>query len=105
MKKYMMGTGGGPRAPENFSTWKTWDETYVSQYTQHLSHLYLAVVHIWDKQFGFPFVPKRDPMSDDCMIDDIVEFPGGEENEDNLTEEVQAAGYTTPLPTRNNLAR
>ncbi len=44
-------------------------------------------------------------MPADCMIDDIVEFGGGEENEDNLTEEVQAARYTTPLPTRNNLVR
>jgi hypothetical protein len=31
MKKYTMGTGGGPRAPEIFSTWQIWDETYVSQ--------------------------------------------------------------------------
>jgi hypothetical protein len=105
MKKYTMGTGDGPGAPENFSTWQTWDETYVSQYTQHLSHLYLTVVHIWDKQFGFPFVSKMDPMPDDCMIDDVIDFAGGEENQHNLTEEMQAAGYTTPLPTRNNLVR
>ncbi len=43
-------------------------------------------------------------MPDDCMIDDIVDFAGGEENEDSFPEEVQA-GYTTPLPTRNNAAR
>jgi hypothetical protein len=29
-----------------------------------------------------------DPMPDDCMIDDIVEFAGGEENGDNFPEEV-----------------
>jgi hypothetical protein len=101
IKKYTMGTGGGPGAPKNFATWQTRDESYVSQYTQCLSHLYLAVVHIWDKQFGFPFVLKMDPMPDDCMIDDIVEFGGGEENEDNLTDEVQAARYMTSLPIRN----
>ena len=27
MKKYTMGTGGGPGAPENFSTWETRDES------------------------------------------------------------------------------
>jgi hypothetical protein len=43
-------------------------------------------------------------MPDDCMIDDIVDFKGGEENEDNIHEEEQA-GLTTPLPTRNNAAR
>ncbi len=102
MKKYTMGTGGGPGAPENFSTLQTWDETYVSHYTQHLSHLYLAVVHIWDKQFGFPFVPNMDPMPGNCMIDDVIEFAGREENQHNLTEEMQAVGYMTPLPTRYN---
>ncbi len=104
MKKYMKGTGGGPGAPENFSTWQTQDETYVSQYTQQSCNLYLAVVDIWDKQFGFPFVPRRDPMPDNCMIDDIVNFKGGEENEDNIPEEVQAR-LTIPLPTRKNAAR
>ena len=65
-----MGTGGGAGAPENFSTWQTRDKTYVSTYIQQATNLYLTVVHIWDKQVGFPFVPKRDPMPVDCMIDD-----------------------------------
>jgi hypothetical protein len=42
MKRYTMGTGGGPGALENFSTWQTRDESYVSQYTQQASNLYLA---------------------------------------------------------------
>ncbi len=57
MKKYTMRTGGGPGAPKNFATWETWDESYVSLYTQQDAYLYLVVVHIWDKQYGFPFVP------------------------------------------------
>ncbi len=69
-----MGTGGGSGAPENFSTWPTCDETHVSTYIQQNTNLYLAVVHIWDKQFGFPFVPKRDPMPVDCMIDTPAAF-------------------------------
>ncbi len=72
MKKYTMGTGDGPGAPKNFATWETRDESYVSLYTQHDANLYLAVVHIWDKQYGFPFVPRRDPMPDHCMIDELL---------------------------------
>jgi hypothetical protein len=33
MKKYMMGTGGGPGAPKNFAMWETQDESYVSLHT------------------------------------------------------------------------
>jgi hypothetical protein len=45
-------------------------------------NLYLAVVHIWDKLYGFPFVPRRDPLPEECMIDDPVDFEY-EENEDD----------------------
>jgi hypothetical protein len=97
MKRYTLGTGGSPGAPENFSTWQTQGEGYMSQNTQQACNIYLVVVHIWDKQFEFPFVPKKDPMPDNCMIDDIVDFGDGEENADNDPREVQ--GFTTPLPT------
>ncbi len=83
MKKYTMGTGGGPGAPKNFATWETRDESYVSLYTQQDANLYLAVVHIWDKLYGFPFVPRRDPMLDECMIDDPIDFEYEEEEEDD----------------------
>jgi hypothetical protein len=52
----------------------------VSLYMQQASNLYLAVVHIWDKIYGFPLVPQRDPMSDHCMIDDpigVLEYDWG----------------------------
>ena len=72
MKRYTMGTGGGPGAPENFLTWETCDESYVSLYTQQASGLYLMVVHIWDENHGFPLVPRRDPMPDHCMINILL---------------------------------
>jgi hypothetical protein len=49
MKKYKMGTGGGPGAPKNFATCETQAESYMSLYMQQDANLYLAVVHIWDK--------------------------------------------------------
>jgi hypothetical protein len=33
MKKYTMGTGGGPGESKNFATWETWDERYILLYT------------------------------------------------------------------------
>ena len=43
MKRYMLGTGGGPGVPNNFSTWETHDKSYVLL-MQQASGLYLAVV-------------------------------------------------------------
>ncbi len=77
-----MGTGGGPGAPEKFATWETWDESYVLLYTQQASNLYLVVVNIWDKQFGFPFVQRKDPMLNNCMINDTFDFKEGNEDDD-----------------------
>jgi hypothetical protein len=100
MKKHTMGTGGGPGAPKNFFTWETWDESYVLLYTQQDANLYLAMIHIWDKLYGFPFVPRtrRDPMPDKCMIDDPVDFEYEEEEEDDCTNNPV---LRTPLPVEN----
>jgi hypothetical protein len=62
---------------------------------QQGTNLYLAVVHILDKQFGFPFAPKRDPMPTYCLIDKHVEF-NREDNEYNNP--VVVAGLTTLMP-------
>ena len=72
MKKYTMGTGGGHGVLKNVATWETWDESYVLLCRQQDANLYLVVVHIWDKLYGYPFVPRprRDLMPDNCMIDD-----------------------------------
>ncbi len=83
MKKYTMGTGGGPGVPKNFAAWETWYESYVLLFTQQDANLYFAVVHIWDNLYGFPFVPRRDLMPDGCMIDDPVDFEYEEEEEDD----------------------
>jgi hypothetical protein len=42
-----------------------------------------VVVHIWDKLYGFPFLPRIDPMPDKCIIDDHVDFEYKEEEEDD----------------------
>jgi hypothetical protein len=83
MKKHTMGTGGGPGVPKKFATWETRDESYVLLYMQQDANLYLAVVHTWDKLYDFPFVPRKDPMPDNSMIDDPIDFEYSEEQEDD----------------------
>ncbi len=95
MKKYKMRTGGGPGVPQNFAKWETRDESCILFYTQQDANLYLTVVHIWDKLYGFLFVPTRDPMPDKCMIDDPVDFEYEEEEEDDCNSNPV---LRTPLP-------
>ena len=83
MDKYTMGTGGGPGAEENFAAWQDRDETNVVTYSpgSQPSLIYLSVVHMWDKEYSFPFVTVRDSMPDNCSIDEEIDFGGG----DNLS--------------------
>jgi hypothetical protein len=66
IKNYTMGTGCGPGAPKNFATWETRDEN---------ANLYLVVVHIRDKLYGFPFVQRRDPMPALSLLADLKKTP------------------------------
>ena len=76
MDRYTQGTGGGPGADENFAAWEQRCETNVVTYTQgsQPSLIYLSVVHMWDKQYDFPFVTVKDPMPADVCIDDCFDF-------------------------------
>jgi len=53
--------------------------------------------------YGTPFVPRRDPMPEDCMIDDTVDFEC--ENEEDDGDNTSHAILRTPLPHENNLNR
>jgi hypothetical protein len=84
MDKYTMGTGGGPGDDANFAAWQQRDECNVVRYTNQPAHIYLSVVHSWDKQFGFPFVSFKDPLPMECAIDSSFDVSGiGDEFDDN----------------------
>jgi hypothetical protein len=81
MEKYTKGTGGGSGSHAMFAVWdearseqhKKWKERsvgWIARYAGQMASLYLGVVLMWDAQFGYIFHARKDPMPDDCMIDD-----------------------------------
>ena len=81
MEKYTKGTGGGSGSHAMFAVWdearseqhKKWKERsvgWIAQYAGQMASLYLGVVLMWDAQFGYIFHARKDPMPDQCMIDD-----------------------------------
>ena len=58
------------RCSPNFSVWEEQDATCVISYTQQDSFMYLSVVHMWDREYKYPFVKKKAPMPHQAMIDD-----------------------------------
>jgi hypothetical protein len=75
MDKYTQGTGGGSGLDENYVAWQQCDELHVINYTnQQASLIYLTVVHMWDKMYGFPFVSVKDTLPLECAIDSCFDF-------------------------------
>ena len=71
MDKYTQGTGGGPGAPENFAAWEARDTTNVVTYTDSQdSMIYLSWAHVWDKQYGYLYVSRKDGLPQGCQITD-----------------------------------
>ena len=73
----MKGTGGGLGADKNFAAWEQCDECCVVNYTNQPSNIYLSVIHMWDKDYCFPFVSVKDPLPLDCSINDRLNFDVG----------------------------
>ena len=70
MDKYTQGTGGGSGLDENYVAWQQRDELHVINYTnQQASLIYLTVVHMWDKMYGFSFVSVKDSLPLEWAID------------------------------------
>jgi hypothetical protein len=70
MDFYTKGTGGGPGAPENYADWQHRPADCVVGYIQQPCNFYLSVVHIWDKQFNWLLTDEKDPLPQNCVIDD-----------------------------------
>jgi hypothetical protein len=63
MEIYMKGTGGRPGAGENFHSWMECDDTCVVTYLygQH-SNIYLSLVKMWERSYGYVFVEKKEQL-------------------------------------------
>jgi hypothetical protein len=113
MDKYTMGTGGGPGDDANFAAWQQRDECNVVRYTNQPAHIYLSVVHSWDKLFGFPFVSFKDPLPMECAIDSSFDMSGiGDDFDDNniiggdsVSGTNQEATYRTPRQATTGASR
>jgi hypothetical protein len=88
MEKYTKGTGGGSGTRALFAVWdeaqteqhKKWKERpvgWIAQYAGQMVMLYLGVVLMWDAKYGYIFTSRKEPMPDDCMIDDNFFAEGG----------------------------
>ena len=103
MEKYTKGTGGGSGSHAMFGVWdearseahKKWKERpmgWIAQYAGQMSMLYLGLVLMWDATFGYILCAQKDPMPDDCMIDDsyLAEGHGSiDDDDDNRNSVVQ----------------
>ena len=103
MDKWMMGTGGGPGAPENFAIWQDRDETETAGYIEQACDVYLSLVYIWDKKYDFVFVTKKDPLPSHMHIGD--HYNGDDGGDDDDDEEVDftnndnnSSNQVTPRP-------
>ena len=104
MKRYTMGTGGGPGAPENIPLGKPRTRATFHDTTTSVQSMSRGGPTSGTSSLVFPLFQKRkDPMPDDCIIDDIVHFGDKEVNEENDPGEMQ--GLTTPLPTGQEIMR
>ena len=75
MDKYTPGTGGRSSSDENYVAWQQRNECHVVNYTnQQASLIYLTVVHMWDKMYGFPFVSAKNSLPLECAIDPDFNF-------------------------------
>jgi hypothetical protein len=74
MALYTKGTGGGDGDPVAYSVWQERDPLTAVTYSAKHSKgkIYLSVVHIMDKQFGFPLTIVKGSIPEDLVVDDAV---------------------------------
>ncbi len=107
MDKYTKGTGGRSGSHAMFAVWdearlgqhKQWKERsvgWIAQYAGQMSILYLGVVLMWDAEFGYIFHATKDPVPDDCMIDDAHQGGDGVEGGSNSNDDNNNNLFATP---------
>ncbi len=66
MQFYISGTGSGDR---NNASYVIWEKCNGAEYATYVGnpkrHIYLTIVHIWDKQHGFPLVVTKEEIPTD----------------------------------------
>jgi hypothetical protein len=86
MTNWMKGTGGGSGAEEDFAIWEERDHILFVIYSNQPARIYISVVYIWDKQYGFPLVTQKDTVPAYAAIDDDSLFGNGDNGHDDDNE-------------------
>ena len=73
MELYKSGTGGGSSDPVAYSVWQHRDSLQSVTYNQSRSHIYLSIVHIWDKSKDWPLTYSKGIVPLSVAIDDNLE--------------------------------
>ena len=109
MELYTMGTGGGPGALEYFNVWQEErGPTSVMSYIQQNAFIYLSLVHIWDKQYSFPFIevngqlPSNAAIVDGWTADADVD---GASDDNNMFQTPKAGSNQNALSVENNVLK
>jgi hypothetical protein len=68
--KWTEGTGGGPGRDEDYMIWQERDPLDFCSYSNQHSHLYLTLVYILDKQYGFLLTEEKPPLPPGCRVED-----------------------------------
>ena len=73
MTFYTMGTGGGAGHPENYTNWQERESEWVAAYLNEQDvNLFLAPIHMWDKEYSFPLVKVVGSVPSESQIDDDI---------------------------------
>ena len=83
MEHYTKRTGGGAGHPEKFHNWKNSDSKWIAYYLNDQEcNLFLAVIHMSDKEFNFPMVKIMGSMPTKSQIDDCFDVAAAANNDE-----------------------
>ena len=102
MDFYTKGTGGGAGASEHYADWMHRPAECVVGYIHQPCNFYLSVVHIWDKQYNWLLTDEKDPLPQNCAIDDstiTIDFDNNQ-NDKEGDDEFSISRFLSPTPGR-----
>lgn len=71
MKNFKMDTGGGSGNEATVACWQDREPHEIVTYINHIeSNIYLTILHMWDKMYGFPLSAKSGQVPPGVGVDD-----------------------------------
>ena len=71
MEDYTKDTGGGSGNVADVVSWREREDVHFANYNHKVKEcLYMTVVHMWNKNYGYPFYAEKEEIPVHCQIDD-----------------------------------